>query len=324
VPDRAAPRFVNRHLPDRPPQGVLRWQLDRIVRRLPPPPQAPITGVAADVAWLRANRDTTAFTWIGHSSFLLQLDGVNILVDPVFSRVASPVPFAGPRRHQPPGLALADLPHIDVVLVSHAHYDHLDLASVRALARQPGGAPRFLVPRGLDAWFARRVRAADDVRAFDWDETLAIPGRTGPIDCHFLAVQHWANRSLWDRNRTLWGSWALLHPTFRFWYAGDLGYSPDPLAIGARFGRFDLAAIPIGAYEPRWFMAPQHVAPDEAVQVMLDVGAERAIGVHWGTFALTDEPLDEPPRALAQAVAARGIAPERFAVLRHGETRRFT
>ena len=323
MPDRGALRFVNRYLPDRPPQGVLRWQLDRLARRLPRPPRAPITGVTADVAWLRANRTTTAFTWIGHSSFLLQLDGLNILVDPVFSRVASPVPFAGPRRHQPPGLALAELPHIDVVLISHAHYDHLDRPSVRAIARQPGGAPRFLVPRGVDGWFARHVREADDVHGVDWDHTIALDGRTAPVELHFLAVQHWANRSLWDRNRTLWGSWALLHPAFRFWYAGDLGYSPDPLAIGARFERFDLAAIPIGAYEPRWFMAPQHVAPDEAVQVMLDVGAAQAIGVHWGTFALTDEPLDEPPRALAQALDARGLGADRFTVMRHGETRRF-
>lgn len=324
------PPFTNRYpMRDATARDVLRWQRERLRARLPKPPRAPITGVAPDVAWLRANREATALTWIGHSSLLWQVDGVNVLIDPVFSRVAGPVPFAGPRRHQPPGLALHELPHVDLVLLSHAHYDHCDARSLRAVHRQPGGPPAYFVPLGLDRWLARTVgRGADgaraDVRAFAWDDAATWPGRTGALALHFLAVQHWSNRTPFDRNRTLWGSWALLHDACRFWYSGDLGYSQDPRDIGARFGGFDLAAIAIGAYEPRWFMAPQHVAPDEAVQVMLDVGAARAIGVHWGTFALTDEPLDEPPRALARALDARGIARERFTVLRHGETLRWS
>ncbi|MCU0626703.1 MAG: MBL fold metallo-hydrolase [Gemmatimonadaceae bacterium] len=321
--DHSSPRrFANRHLPDRAPQGVLRWQLQRLRDRLPRPPRAPITGVVPDVAWLQANRTVTSLTWIGHSSLLYQRDGVNVLFDPVFSAFASPVQFAGPRRHQPPGLALAELPHVDVVLLSHAHYDHLDLPSVRALARQPGGSPTFLVPLGLDSWFARHVRGAR-VRACAWDDVVSWPGRTTTLELHFLAVQHWSNRTPWDRNRTLWGSWAIVDPGFRFWFSGDLGYSRDTQEIGARFGRFDLAAIAIGAYEPRWFMRDQHLNPDEAVRVMGEVGAERAIGIHWGTFALTDESLDEPPRALAAAVAAHGLASDRFDVMRHGETRRY-
>jgi L-ascorbate metabolism protein UlaG (beta-lactamase superfamily) len=211
---------------------------------------------------------------------------------------------------------------VDVVLLSHAHYDHLDLPSVRALARQPGGSPTFLVPLGLDSWFARHVRGAR-VRACAWDDVVSWPGRTTTLELHFLAVQHWSNRTPWDRNRTLWGSWAIVDPGFRFWFSGDLGYSRDTQEIGARFGRFDLAAIAIGAYEPRWFMRDQHLNPDEAVRVMGEVGAERAIGIHWGTFALTDESLDEPPRALAAAVAAHGLASDRFDVMRHGETRRY-
>jgi L-ascorbate metabolism protein UlaG (beta-lactamase superfamily) len=279
------------------------------------------------VAGLQARRDGAAVTWIGHATVLLQLDGLNILSDPHFSERASPVSFAGPKRHQPPGVSLAQLPHIDVVMLSHNHYDHLDLPSVRALMAQAGGPPLFLVPLGVAEWFAANVPgaqvggAAPNVRAFDWDDHLALDGRSGPVDFRFLAVQHWSSRTPWDRNATLWGSWAVRHPQFRYWFSGDLGYSKDTQDIGRQWGPFDFAAIAVGAYAPRWFMARQHIDPTEAVQVMEDIGARAAFGIHWGTFSLTDEPLDQPPRDLAAAVAAKGWAPDRFGVLRHGETR---
>lgn len=300
------------------PSGVPKWAFARAWARLPRPPQAPIVGVAPDLSFLHANREAPSFTWIGHASFLLQIGGLNVLVDPVFSRVVSPIPPFGPRRHQPPGLTPQTLPHIDLVVISHNHYDHLDVASVRAVQRQAGGAPLFLVPQGLDIWFTRVVPGAR-VRAFAWDEQWSGPNN---LEFHFLPVQHWSSRSPLRRNDSLWGSWAILHPTHRFWYSGDLGYSEDPARIGAQFGHFDLTAIGIGAYEPRWFMKTQHVNPEEAVQVMLDVRASRAIGVHWGTFPLSDESLDEPPRALARALAARDIEATRFRVLRPGETHR--
>jgi L-ascorbate metabolism protein UlaG (beta-lactamase superfamily) len=253
--------------------------------------------------------------------------GANLLLDPVFSRTASPFRYLGPRRHQPPGLTPAQLPHIDAVLLTHNHYDHLDRPSVRAVARQAGGAPRYYVPRGTEGWFARnlpRTRGAlPHIEALDWNASTTMAVGQGSIALHFLPVQHWSNRTGFDRNASLWGSWALVHDHFRFWYSGDLGYSHEPRRIGEEFGFFDAAAIAIGAYEPRWFMRSQHVNPDEAVQVMLDVGAKQAIGVHWGTFSLTDEPLDQPPRDLAQALEARGIPRERFVVLKHGETMRF-
>jgi L-ascorbate metabolism protein UlaG (beta-lactamase superfamily) len=294
-------------------------------------PSADIPGVTPDVDALHANAADPsrppALTWIGHATVLLQVAGVSILTDPVFSRFASPVPFAGPRRFQPPGVALDALPRIDVVLISHAHYDHLDLRSVRRLAQQAGGPPLFLVPAGLDAWFDAHVPgvssrgASPTVRALAWDtHVVALPAAPG-FAFHFLPVQHWSNRSPFRRNDTAWGSWAVLHERFRFWFAGDLGWSDDVPRIGARFGRFDLAAIPIGAYEPRWLMRDQHVNPEEAVRVMQAVGAERAVAIHWGTFGLSDEAPAEPPRALAAARAAGGVAAERFAVLRHGETR---
>jgi L-ascorbate metabolism protein UlaG (beta-lactamase superfamily) len=298
--------------------------VQRTRARLPRPPRSPITGVTPDLAFIHGNRTVPAWTWVGHSTGLLQVGGANLLFDPVFSRFASPVPFAGPRRHQPPGLALAELPHIETVLLTHNHYDHLDRPSVRALARQAGGAPLYVVPLGLRAWFAKnlpRVNAAlPEIEEVAWQQSHRLAPE---IDVHFLPVQHWSNRSGFDRNQTQWGSWAVVHPTFRFWFGGDFGYSDEPRQIGERFGGFDAAAIPIGAYEPRWFMRSQHVNPDEAVQAMLDVGAREAVAIHWGTFALTDESLDEPPRALAAALAARGVPPDRFLILRHGETRRF-
>ena len=304
-------------------EGLARWTFQRLRDRLPRPPRSPLATIAPDLAFLHANRSVPSLTWIGHASLLLQVGGKNILIDPVFSRRASPVSFVGPKRHQPPGLSVEQLPAIDALLISHNHYDHLDRPSVRAVhVRQPA-APFSFVPSGVDTWFARNVQGAN-ARGLLWGEHARIPTDNGDIELHFLPVQHWSSRSAFRRNDTPWGSWAIVHPSFRFWYSGDLGYSTDPANIGAQFGRFDFAAIGIGAYEPRWFMRTQHVNPDEAVQVMLDVRAAGAIGIHWGTFPLADDSLDQAPRELAAAVAARGLPPDRFTVLRHGETRRFT
>ena len=321
-----SPRFHNRDGTAIEPEGFWRWQWQRWRDGLPKPPTRTLAPVAPAVEAIRARQGGAALTWIGHASVLLQLDGLNVLADPIFSERASPLSFLGPKRHQPPGLTLAQLPRIDVVLVSHNHYDHLDLDSVRALMQQAGGPPRFLVPRGVERWFAEAVPGTRldgpdaNVRGFDWDEVLSLPGRSGPVDFRFLAVQHWSSRTPWDRNETLWGSWAVLHPRFRFWFSGDLGYSGDTAAIGRTWGPFDAAAIAIGAYEPRWFMEAQHINPAEAVQIANELGVRHAIGVHWGTFELTDESLDQPPKDLAAAVAAQGWPADRFSVLRHGET----
>lgn len=322
----AGGRHRNRSGVDITGAGVGRWLLHRLLHRLPRPPRAPIPALVPPLAFLRGNRTVPTCTLIGHCTLLVQLDGVNLLVDPVFSRVASPFRYAGPRRHQPPAIALRDLPRIDLVLISHDHYDHLDRPSVRALATQSGGAPHFLVPAGVDRWMRRAVPALraspERVRGVHWDERIDWPGATAPLALHFRSVQHWSTRGV-GRNRTLWGSWAVTHPHGRFWYAGDLGYSDEPRQIGAALGPFDLAAIPIGAYEPRWFMRAQHVNPDEAVQVLHDVRGRTGLGVHWGTFALANEALDEPPRALAAALAARGEPPERFLAVPPGTTLRW-
>jgi L-ascorbate metabolism protein UlaG (beta-lactamase superfamily) len=202
------------------------------------------------------------------------------------------------------------------VVISHNHYDHLDLGTVKRLAAQAGGSPRFYVPLGLKPWFSEAGIA--DVTELDWWDSREMGG----VRIHFVPVQHWSKRTLTDRDQTLWGGWVLDHPRYRMFFAGDTGYSKDFADIGRRFGRFDLAALPIGAYEPRWFMAPYHVNPAEAIQIRQDLNAKVALGVHWGTFEMTDEPLDEPPQVLARELARRGIPPESFFVLKHGETRR--
>lgn len=300
--------------------SVWKWRWERLINRLP---KAPANGYDVpmahpDIAWLKANRSENTLTWIGHASTLVQLDGLNVLIDPVFSERASPLSFLGPKRRTPPGLTLADLPHIDVVLISHSHYDHLDTATVQALSQQAGGPPQFLVPKGLKAWLAGKgIHHAEEL---DWGDRTRIAG----LDFWFVPATHWSARSFTDRNETLWGGWVMktvpgTARPYSLYFAGDTGYSQDAKRIGAAFGHFDMALIPIGAYAPRWFMGPQHVDPEQAVQVFADVGARKAIGVHWGTFELADEPLDEPPKKLAEATRKAGLAPDAFTTLKLGQ-----
>lgn len=263
-------------------------------------------------------REGRAITWIGHATLLLEVDGRTVLTDPVFSERASPVSWAGPSRYTPPRPELPELPPVDVVLISHNHYDALDEASVEALAEAHPGA-RFLVPLGLADWF--RERGIDRVTELDWWESTEHAG----LRVTATPVQHWSKRGLFDENETLWAGWAVDFGDFDFWFAGDTGYQPDHFrATGERLGPFDLAAIPIGAYAPRWFMQASHVTPEEAMQIREDVGARQAAAIHWGTFPLTDEPPAEPARRLRDARRAAGLAPGAFRVLRHGETWRLS
>ncbi|HYF61033.1 MAG TPA: MBL fold metallo-hydrolase [Burkholderiaceae bacterium] len=304
----------------RPLAEFLRWQVGRLREGLP---RAPAAGYAAfpvvrpDLALLHANRrgERVSVTWLGHATLLLQIGGRTVLIDPVFSERASPLPWAGPRRRVPLPARLDELPAIDVVLVSHDHYDHLDAPTVRALIAQPGGAPLFVAPLGVDRWL--REAGAPRVARLDWWDALRVDG----LEIVLTPAQHWSARTPFDRNTRLWGGFAVRTPAFSFWYSGDTGYAPVFAEIGRRLGGFDLAAIPVGAYEPRWFMKDQHVDPGEALRILDDVGAREAIGVHWGTFELTDEPLDAPAAALAAAMDARRVPRERFVLFRHGETR---
>ena len=297
------------------------WGIDKAAN-------SPTPCVQADLALLKAPLSPTV-TWIGHATALVQANGLNVLVDPIFSERASPVQIFGPKRAQAPGVAMADLPNIDVVLISHNHYDHLDRISVAQLdekAKAAGQTTLFIVPLGLKAWF--NGIGIDSVVELDWWQQHSAQG----VDFHLTPVQHWSARGLHDRSQTLWGGWAVLGADFHWYYAGDTGYSRDfadtakqfaPHQTEALGGGFDLALVPVGAYEPRWFMSQQHVNPMESVRIHQDVGAKRSIGVHWGTFALTDEPLDQPPRDLAIARQALNVTEADFGLLAIGESRQF-
>lgn len=267
-----------------------------------------------DPGFLAANRTRPTLTWIGHSTFLVQLGGLNILTDPHFSERASPLRWAGPARLAPPGLGLNNLPPIDVVLISHNHYDHLDEKSVHGLVRHCPKAV-FVVPLGLRRWLQQRH--VPNTVELDWWQRH--DGRGFSVTA--VPAQHFSGRGATDGNRTLWCGFILEVADRKLYFAGDTGYSKDFADIGRRLGPVDLALLPIGAYEPRWFMRAMHVNPEEALKIHRDVGARRSVAMHWGTFRLTEEPADEPPRALARALADAGIAPDEFWVLQHGEMR---
>ncbi len=295
------------------------WQWERLRDGVPQAPPAGwnLPAVKTDPALLRSLDTNPSVTWIGHATMLLRLAGRNILFDPVFSERVSPVRFAGPRRIVPLPIDIPDLPRIDLVFISHNHYDHLDADSVQRLAAMAQGSPRFLVPKGLKAWFTELgITRVDE---YDWWQET----RDAVLRIVFVPVQHWSRRGVSDTNQSLWGGWVVEGEGLRLIHTGDTGYSRDFQDIGQRLGPFDMAFIPIGAYAPRWFMKIMHVNVPEAVQIRADLRAERAIGMHWGTFeALTDEPMDEPPLLLAQQREARGLALQQFDVLKIGETRR--
>ncbi|HUR40397.1 MAG TPA: MBL fold metallo-hydrolase [Verrucomicrobiae bacterium] len=268
-----------------------------------------------DPAFLAGNRTRPTLTWVGHSTFLVQLGCLNVLTDPHFTQRASPLAFAGPARLAPPGLALRDVPPLDLVLISHDHYDHLDEGSVAWLAQHHPRAV-FAVPLGLRRWL-QRLRAANIVE-LDWWQAHSGHGFTVSA----VPAQHFSGRGATDRNRTLWCGFVVEIAGQRLFFAGDTGYSRDFADIGARFAPIDLALLPIGAYAPRWFMHPMHVNPEEAVRIHRDIGARLSVAMHWGTFRLTEEPLDEPPKQLAAELERAGVPPENFWIMQHGETRR--
>ena len=265
-----------------------------------------------------------AATLVGHSTFLLQFPaGVNILTDPVWSERASPVSFAGPRRARRPAIDFEALPHIGLVLVSHGHYDHLDLPTLRRLEER--FHPLFLTGLGQGALLRRQgLRRVEEL---DWWQTWpgSAPDRAGAaeLEITFTPAQHWVSRTGATRNRTLWGGFWLRRKTLDVFFAGDTGYGRHFELIRARLGRPQVAFIPIGAYEPRWFMREQHMNPDDAVRAHLALGARSSIAMHFGTFQLTDEAIDAPAQALAAALRAHSVDPGCFQVPGFGETLRF-
>ena len=254
-----------------------------------------------------------AITMIGHACVLVRVEGFTLLTDPQFSDRAGPFGRFGPTRVRPPGIAPRDLPAINAVFVSHNHYDHLDPASLRWLTEQR--APAFVVPLGLKAPL-ERLRIGPVIE-LDWWESADVLG----AEIVLTPAQHWSSRTMFDRRRTLWGGCMLRVPGApRIYFAGDTGYAPFFSDVRERLGAPDVALLPIGAYEPRWFMKPMHMTPEEAVRAHVDLGAKVSIATHHGVFRMADDGFDTPVRLLADARAAAGMPPEDFRVLDVGET----
>jgi L-ascorbate metabolism protein UlaG (beta-lactamase superfamily) len=301
-------RFFNVMDGHQSPSGILAWILTRPASNWP--------HRLENIRWPspeRVGANQIAATFVGHASFMLQVGGLCILTDPIWSERASPVPFAGPKRVRDPGQALADLPAIDLVLVSHNHYDHLDLPTLRQVKQRWNppvitglGNADYLAPTGLLP-----------VTELDWWQSVTVRG----VTVTYVPAQHFSARGPFDRNRALWGGFVIQGGGSTVYFAADSGWCDHFAEIGRRFPGIDLALIPIGAYQPRNLMRLAHIDPEEAVQAHLALGARRSLGMHFGTFRnLTDEPIDEPVQRLRHAAAAAGLAEGVFDVLDFGQT----
>jgi N-acyl-phosphatidylethanolamine-hydrolysing phospholipase D len=295
-------------------KDIIKWQLNK-------PDDVPkysqvadlLPVVKPDFLLMENSNNGIPVTWFGHSSLLLNIDGIKILTDPMFSERCSPVQWAGPKRYTKCPIDISELPDVDIVVISHNHYDHLDKNTVKHL----GNNVKWFVPIGVKEWFNNM--GITNVIELDWWERKLYKNLS--IVC--TPAQHFSGRGLFDRNKTLWSSWAILGDKKSFWFGGDTGYSSDFKKISSELGPFDLAAIPIGAYEPRWFMNPMHVTPDQAIQIHLDIKSKQTIGIHWGTFILTDEPIFEPLELLEKYKIDMNIPSGEFITMTHGETRIF-
>ncbi len=303
-------------------RDVLKWVWDRRTRRRADPTLAPaFPRVAPTFPSPHAAAGEIVLTWIGHSTFLLQIGSTNILLDPIWSNRASPVTFAGPKRLVAPAVPFDSLPPIDLVILSHDHYDHLDRATVRMLGTSHPRA-EWLAPLGLGSWL--RARGVTVTAELDWWQSV----KTHDLDITCTPAQHFSGRRPNNRDSTLWCGWVVRAGDRAIFFAGDTGRHPEFSAIATRLGPFDAALLPIGAYDPRWFMQPVHMAPEEAVSAYADIAAANAgrpcrfIATHWGTFKLTDEPMDEPPALTRVEWEKARLDPEMLWVMAHGETRR--
>lgn len=286
--------------------AVLAWKLGL---RGHTRPDSPSTGVVVPVTPVTHEALTSprpSLTWLGHASFLLRLGGTTVLIDPVFSPSLSGTVW----RNVSVGITVEQLPPIDAVFITHNHRDHMDAPTLKRL----GPAPRYVVPAGLAPWFARR--GFPDVVELRWWESV----RLGAIEATFVPAEHWSRRGAFDLNSSWWGGYVLAHGDHRVYHAGDTAWFDGFHDIAARCGPLTVAALPIGAYEPRWFMQPQHVNPADAVRAFVAVGAKRFVAMHWGTFKLSDEPLDEPPEALRAAWAEADLPAHGLLVPAVGET----
>jgi len=300
-------RFYNPNAPQVPPLlEVLRWKLTS----RPEPSPSFISDVEPSTPPQRVEGSGLRTTLVNHSSVLLQQRGSNILTDPIWSDRASPVSWSGPRRHRKPGVSWEDLPTIDMVLISHNHYDHLDLPTLRRLAAR--GNSTFIVPVGV-----RRLLHSENIgpaHELDWGEAFSLAESRAGCTIHCVPALHFSSRGIFDRNLTLWCGYVIECQERLIYFAGDTAFGDHFAHIREKFGSPHLALLPIGAYEPRWFMSSVHMAPDEAVKAHQILAARKTIAIHHGTFQLTDESIDAPKKQL------RALTPdESFLVLNNGE-----
>ena len=263
-----------------------------------------------------AIKDFATATWVGHATVLVQMEEVTILTDPIWSNWPSPIKFIGPRRFVSPGILIENLPPIDVVLISHNHYDHLDLPSLKKLSSRNVNT-QFVVPLGNAQLLIQHGIA--NVLELDWGDTVTVNGAS--VIC--LPSQHWSKRSLTDTNKALWASWAVIGKNKRFYFAGDTGFFPEFSDIGEKLGPFDLAAIPIGAYKPRSMMQSAHLNPEEAIRAALKLQAKKVLAIHFGTFDLSDEPLAEPQKRFMAAAAEQSLGQDNAWVTKIGQRKKF-
>lgn len=296
-------RFFNPPGParDKGLKDVLRWQSSgnkaRWATTIPVTPARPEPRV-----------DGIRVSMVGHATLLIQMDGLNVLTDPVWAERASPLSFAGPKRVTAPGIRFADLPPIDAVLLSHNHYDHCDLATLKRLVAEHD--PLIVTPLGNDR-LVRKAAAKARVFAGDWGDEVAL---AGGATVTIVPANHWSSRTTRDRRMALWGGFMLRSGGRTIYFAGDTGFGEGRIFADLRktFGPIDVALIPIGAYAPEWFMKDQHCNPEDAVRILLALEATQALGIHWGTFQLTDEAREEPAERLAAELRRRGIDERRF------------
>lgn len=291
--------------------ALLKWQLGKRRTKWPASWPSPFAPAKPDP---QINGGGLRVTMVGHASLLIQTAGLNILTDPVWSARVSPLSFAGPKRVNPPGIALGDLPPIDLVLVSHNHYDHLDLATLKRL--HAAHDPLVVTPLGNDAIIRGRV---PDMRVCtgDWGDRFELDGAA----IHLEPAHHWSARGTKDRRMALWSGFVVETSAGKIYFAGDTGFHDgiNYRHVAEKHGGVRLAILPIGAYEPRWFMAPHHQNPDEAVRAMQLCNAAYAAGCHWGTFHLTNEPIEEPRTQLLEALDAHDVSRENFRAMLAGE-----